>query len=371
MRQSKYLMTILGVFVVNSITVTASAEVNHYQKNPLRKMTYVEDDAWQPEGFENGITIPAVFTPRAEIVLDGKDDEAAWLGAPEIALELALGTVDKAWVKAIYSEDEVYIRVRWPDNTESRQHHPWTWNEAAQDYIQGPHVEDSLLLSFESGCEWTPSLLGGYQYDFDGWHWMAARTDPLGQALDTLGTVTDRVLPGFTKYASRVQNDDWQMKFVDVAETKLHASWDQLERVYMLTPVTKDLYIGAPPDGGSFDVQFVEKLPAPAQRPPKGAETKTFPQFRPIKLYGDAGEIGAKGHWEDGFWTVEFRRALKTVKGGVWDMDFVRLTQFSLHVLDQQEGFDKVSESPRLFLEFMDEKEPLLARQSRDATSAE
>lgn len=362
---------ILSVFAINAIAVTANAEVNHYQKSSLRKMTYVEDEAWQPEGFENGITVPAVFVSRANIILDGKDDEPAWYGAPEVPLELAFGTVEKAWVRAIYTEDEVYIRVRWPDSTESRHHHPWTWDETAQKYVPGSQVEDSLLLSFESGCEWTPSLLGGYQYDFDGWHWMAARTDPLGQALDTLGTVTDRVRPGFVKYASRVENDDWQMKFVDVAENKLHASWDQLERVYLLTPVTKDLYIGAMPDGGSFDLQFVEQIEAPAQRPPEGAESRTFPQFRPIKLYGDAGEISAKGNWQDGFWTVEFRRQLKTPLGGIWDMNFVRLTQFSLHVLDQQEGFDKVSESPRLFLEFMESQEPLLASESRDAAGAE
>ena len=128
---------------------------------------FVEGEDWQPEGFENGIPIPAAFVEDPGIRIDGRDDEAAWEGARETELSLALGTVDRAWVKAVYTDEEVYIRVRWPDSSESREHHPWTWDAEEQQYVAGPQVEDSLLLSFESGCEWTPSLLGGYQYDFD------------------------------------------------------------------------------------------------------------------------------------------------------------------------------------------------------------
>jgi hypothetical protein len=363
MRYDRSCLAGLIILAHCALVASVQAEVNHYQKSPLRKITYVEGEDWQPQGFENGISIPAAFVKNPNILIDGKDDDAAWANAQEIPLSLSLGTVDKAWIKALCTDEEVYIRVRWPDSTESREHRPWIWSADKQEYVTGPQVEDSLFLSFESGCEWTPSLLGGYQYDFDGWHWMAARSDPQGQAVDTLGTVTDRVRHGFDKFQSRVLSDDWQMKFVDVSQDNLHAKWDQLERVYMLTPVTKTLYIAATPDGGSMDLQFAEELPPPDAAPSPGDEAKTYPRYRPVKLTGDAGEISAKGHWENGFWTVEFHRALKTVLGGVWDMDFERLTQFSIHVLDQEEGFDKVSESKRLFLEFVAEDRPLVAGQ--------
>jgi hypothetical protein len=343
---------------------SAHADVFHYQKSPVRKSTYVENESWQPDGFENAITIPAVFVKKPGITINGRNDEIAWEEAVEIPIALSRGTIEQAWIKALYTDNEVYISVRWVDQSENREHHPWTWSEDQQKYVAGPQIEDSLLLSFEAGCEWTPSLLGGYQYDFDGWYWMAARTDPLGQALDTLGTVSDRVIPGFNKYQSRVVNDDWIMKFTDPSKDKFSAKWEELDRVYMISPVTKELYVAAVPDGGSyadsFDYMFVEQLPAPDGKPLSGQETKTFPQFRPLQLTGDLGDISAKGHWEDGFWTVEFGRKMKTPRGGLWDLIFERLTQFSIHVLDQQEGFDKVSESKRLFLEFVEQTEPLL-----------
>jgi hypothetical protein len=343
--------------------LSAQAEVSHHAKNPLRRMTFVEGEDWQPEDFENGIPIPAAFVEDPGIRIDGRDDEAAWEGARETELSLALGTVERAWVKALYTDEEVYIRVRWPDSSESREHRPWTWDAEKQQYVPGPQVEDSLLLSFESGCEWTPSLLGGYQYDFDGWYWLAARSDPLGQAVDTMGTVTDRVRPDFTQHQSRVAVDDWQLKFIDVSKDKLHATWDELERVYIKWPVTTTLYIGAAPDGGARGPEFVEELPPPAGPPSGDEQGNAYPRFRPLKLDGDAGDISAKGHWENGYWTVEFSRALETPVGGVWDMVFDRLVQFSVHILDQEEGFDRVSESKRLFLQFVDDEEALLASQ--------
>jgi len=343
--------------------LSAQAEVRVHQTNPIRKTITVTGEDWQPADFQNGVSIPATFVEDPGIRVDGRDDEAAWAGARETELSLALGTVERAWVKALYTDEEVYIRVRWPDSSESREHHPWTWDADKQQYVPGPQVEDSLLLSFESGCEWTPSLLGGYQYDFDGWYWMAARSDPLGQAVDTMGTVSDRARPKFTKHQSRVAEDDWQMKLVDKSKDKMHAGWDELERVYMRWPVTTTLYIGALPDGGARGPQFVEELPPPADAPSATGQGNTFARFRPLKLHGDAGDISAKGHWENGFWTVEFRRALETPKGGLWDMVFDRLVQFSVHILDQEEGFDRVSESKRLFLQFVDDEEALLASQ--------
>ena len=73
---------------------------------------------------------------------------------------------------------------------------------------------------------------------------------------------------------------------------------------------------------------------------------------------GNAGEVKAKGHWEDGYWTVEFQRALVTPIGKQDDMYFIRLTQFSIHIFDHVEKIDKASESKRLFLQFMEKAPP-------------
>jgi hypothetical protein len=244
--------------------------------------------------------------------------------------------------------------VRWADDDENRQHHPWVWDSKLGKYVQGTQVEDSVILSFEAGCEWTPSLLGGYIYDFDGWQWLAARSDPLGQALDLYGNVQDREIRYSTSYQSRITADDWLLKFTDHSEEILHMGWDELDRAYMMQPVTKTLYVKTQPDGPRGSQRFVEVLAPPADTPFPHGELKTFPQFKPVKLTGGAAEVSARGRWENGFWTIEFRRDRFTPAGYINDAKFNRLTQFSVHVFDRTESIDQASESRRLFLHFLE-----------------
>jgi hypothetical protein len=91
---------------------------------------------------------------------------------------------------------------------------------------------------------------------------------------------------------------------------------------------------------------------APPEGKPEDPST-TFPQFSPIKLTGEAAEVAASGQWQDGYWTVEFRRVRETPVKHIFDTVFNRLIQFSVHVFDQAEGLDQSAESPRLFLQFM------------------
>lgn len=340
----------------------AQAEVNDRTASPVNRIVDVSDDNWQPAGFVNGVAVPAIYVSEPGITMDGQDDEAAWQKAFEVTVPLQYGHISEVRLKALYSDGDVYIRVQWPDATQDREHHPWTWDAGQGEYVEGPQIEDSVLLSFEAGCEWTPSLLGGYIYDFDAWQWLAARSDPLGQALDLYGNVQDRDLTelGFTPYRSRVLEDDWILKFTENHDVDLTAKWNELDRVYMLLPVTENLYIKMVPDGGKQSPPFVEQLPAPASVPVD--EERTFAQFNPIPLTGSAGEVAAKGEWKDGYWTVEFRRARETPVSHIYDTVFNRLVQFSVHIFDQTERIDEVAESPRLFLQFLPKETPLAAR---------
>ena len=340
----------------------ALAEVNHRQINAHNLAVDVSDDPWQPEGFEAGLEVPATYLENEVITLDGKDDEPAWDRATEIEVPLAYGTTKTSHLKALYTDKDVFIRVRWADDNENREHHPWVWDAEQGKFVEGEQVEDSLLLSFEAGCEWTPSLLAGYIYDFDGWHWQAARSDPLGQALDLYGNVQDQPMgdPNYIEHQSRTNEETWIMKFTENSDVNLHAEWDEIDRIYMHQPITETLYVKAVPDNDGRNIPaFVEQLEAPATRP--ADESQTFPQFSPVELADGAGEVDAKGHWEDGYWTVEFRRDRVTPAKTLNDTVFNRMVQFSVHVFDQAEEYDEASESDRLFLKFMPQ-EPQLAK---------
>jgi len=338
---------------VLAIGLPAGAEVVQSSRNPANVIMNVSGDDWQPAGFITGQRVPATWIQAPEVIVDGIDDEAAWSSATEVEVPLVRGNVERAWLKALYTDDEVFIRVRWEDANEDREHHPWVWDEALGDYVASSQIEDSVMLSFEAGCEWTPSFLGGYSYDFDAWHWMAARSDPLGQAVDLYGNVRTRDPGGanFIPYASRIVEKDWILKFTENLDPDLYSDWNELDRVYMLLPVRTDLWVSAVPDGGVRAPDFADQLPAPAEAPEDASQE--FPQYSPIKLTGSAAEVAAKGHWEDGSWTVEFRRARFTPAEHIYDTIFNRMVQFSVQVFENAERLDQASESDRLYLQFL------------------
>lgn len=352
------------VVAVSGMLVLAGvqAEVKHRQINASNLIVDVSDESWQPEGFENGTIIPAIYLHASDITIDGKTDEPAWDQAADIEVPLSYGTVNRASLKAVYTDQEVFIRVRWADDDENREHHPWVWSSEQNKYVAGSQVEDSVLVSFEAGCDWNPSFLTGYVFDFDGWHWMAARSDPLGQAVDTIGTVQDQNMgdPKFIPYRSRTNNDTWNLKFAENSKVNLHAKWDELDRVYMLQPFNRTVFVKNTPDGRNS--LFFKQMAAPVGIPDPRDESKTFPQFSPVELNDGAGEVQAKGEWENGFWTVEFKRNRVTPARTANDTIFQRLTQFSIHVFDQVEKFDQVSESGRLFLEFLPTGQKLVSK---------
>lgn len=351
--KTKILALTLGLTVLSP----AFAEVYRSEFGEDDLLVSVSGEDWHPEGFEHGMSIPAVYVQHASIVLDGKDGEPAWDAAAEVKVPLKYGETGHALIKALYTDDKIYFRVRWEDSTENRDHYPWVWDAEQQKYVTGQQVEDSVMLSFEAGCYWNPSLLAGYQYDFDGWRWLAARSDPVGQAWDLMGNVADqahnRLKP--TPYPSRIKENVWNVKFDgDDREEISHQSWSELDRDYVFRPVRPTSWYRAEIDSTGV-TEIDEKLPAPKGKPAKAGATS--PQYKAVKLDGDAGEVGAKGHWEDGYWTVEFSRNLSTPANTATDSVFTRLTQFSVHVFDQTERIDQTSESDRLFLEFLPEEQ--------------
>lgn len=359
MKNDKYIATLVMVVTAGLLaSQLAWSEVKYEQLNEQNLLVKVKNDDWQPttNGWENGSTIPVTRVTNAGITLDGKAREKSWNKAPEIAVPMFWGNVNNAYVQALYTEDDVYIKVRWKDDTEDRQHHPWVWDDTSRDFIAGPQIEDSMMLSFEAHCEWTPSFLSGYSFDFDGWQWLAARSDPLGQAVDIEGNVKTgtRQWPKYTPYDSRNTDVVWNVKFLqDYAAGILNANWNEIDRVYLLQPVNEAVSYRDWPDGNirKPKTQFVEILPPPAAT--YYNQTRIHPQFNPLLLEGDAGEVKAKGHWADGYWTVEFKRAMVTPIGGMDDTTFMRLTQFSIHIYDHVEKVDQGSESERLFLQFL------------------
>jgi hypothetical protein len=334
---------------------SSMADVVHRQFGEHNRMVRVSNDDWQPPGFDTGREIPAVYAADADIAIDGLDTEPEWAAAPDVTVSLAFGNVHEASVKALYTDDDVYIRVRWADSTMDREHRPWVWDTRSNHYAPGQQIEDSLLLSFEAGCEWSPSLLAGYGFDFDGWHWLAARSDPLGQAWDVIGNMSRPNPDGLDKheYDSRGNEDLWILKFnaTEPVDSMDFAPWNELDRSYLNWRMMPRVTVNHHLDRLDSETSV---MPVPPPEGPPGDTAAVFPSFQPVQLEGAAGEVAAKGHWEDGYWTVEFRRIRITPDTSINDTLFNRLTQFALYIFDRTERFDEASESERLYLRFIE-----------------
>lgn len=337
----------------------ALAGVRHLQLGET-SLVVVENDPWEPDEFAGALILRAAFVDRGPTI-DGLADDPAWARAESLTVPLAYGSVNDATLKAVYTTTEIFLLVSWADSTKDDQHHPWVWDPKLGRYVEGPQVEDALIVSIEGGCEWNPSILAGYVFDFDAWLWLAARSNPLGQAVDADGSVREREIGGSVKYRSRTSKAYWNVKFADPRRDILTRPWQGLTRIYRLGEPLKEVWVRYQPDGSPTPA-FAERL-APPSVPPiaktsaSGASARqtpvaAAPQYRPVKLTGDAGDVAAKGRWSDGRWTVELRRALRTPGGTMTDSLFERTTQFSVHIFDHTERVDEASESGRLYLQF-------------------
>ena len=346
-------LAMIHIALLLASVASAQTGVRINKINKENTIAWVEDSAWEPAGFKRGTILYAAKVAQGPKI-DGLADDPAWKQAKSLTIPLAYGPVKEATLKAVYTDQEVFLLVSWPDPTKDDQHHPWVWNPELSRYVEGHQVEDALLVSIEQSCGWAPSLLSGYVYDFDGWRWLAARSDPIGQAVDTQGLVQDRSIPGSVKYPSRNATPFWNLNFADLRPNILTKPWQDLQRAYQLKPIATTVYVSMEPDGRRQRPAFVERLPAPEVKPAPSATAPlpVVPQFKPVKLTGDAGEVAAKGRWENDRWTIEFRRVLVTPARYITDSVFDRVTQFSIYVFDHTERVDEVSESGRLYLQF-------------------
>jgi len=210
-------------------------------------------------------------------VIDGLANDAAWQKAPEIR------THDKAadltiTLRAVYTETEIFLLVTFPDPDESRTHKSWVWNKGREIYTVGNDREDVFVFKWgmEPGIE-DLSIYADNQYKADIWYWKACRTDGAGFADDKFHTYGQEEIPDATKTVSRSGKTMYLLRTGD-------------EGASAYTTSLRSDYEG-----------------------------EILPRFLSNQPTGSRGDVKAKGHWNNGAWTIEFRRNLLT-----WNQDDVQ-----------------------------------------------
>jgi hypothetical protein len=210
--------------------------------------------------------------------IDGKY-EPLWDECPEVQLERS-GFDGPLSLRAAVNGERLFLLLRFPCKTPMVKHKPWLWNAAAQRFTVGPEREDSLcirlLLAERPGA-----------VSCDVWNWGACRLNE-GAADDLL-----------------------QVFSLDCPSRGLKSVAPDGTPQYLVTTPDE----GMRPWSSNYDVKTLHLNPNRYEPGPS--------------IIGSRVDVKCKGEWKEGFWTVEFSRALDTVQ-----IDDLRLVPWSLVQLD-------------------------------------
>ncbi len=206
----------------------------------------------------------------APIQIDG--DPGEWAGMPSHRIALTgRGGVDFVEVTFAQHGDMIYLLAIWDDQTESRLHKPYRWDEQTLSYRRTRQLEDRFAISFEMSGEFSNNKLSGAEFTADVWHWKASRSDPAGIAHDKSWRVSRTEFPGAKKFT----NPDGQV-----------------------------VYLARPSDSGDRLYRAVKHETRHEDLMPR-YEVNLTPN-------GSVADVRAKGVWRDGRWYLEMARRLDT-----------------------------------------------------------
>ena len=210
--------------------------------------------------------------------IDGVADKDIWARATALITHDPLAKADLT-VKAVYTDDSIYILASFPDPDESRTHKTQVWVPDQERYRIGADREDTFVVkwSMEPGSV-DLRIDADQPYKADIWFWKATRTDPSSYADDKMHIYSPIEGPNSRAVISRSG-----LRF----------------------------FLDRPGDGGKSAYQTMiypefksDNLPFYTPRPPQGSRA----------------DVRAKGRWLGGVWTVEFAR--KLVTSNVDDIEF-------------------------------------------------
>lgn len=205
--------------------------------------------------------------------IDGRGDDAVWSRATAITTRDAVAGIDVT-LKSVYTDEEVFFLVQFPDDDEDRDHKKMLWDGAQERYRTGPVREDTFVLKWS--MEPRPvdlTLTADTPYKADVWYWKSHRTDHAGHADDK-----------FQVYSPVASQRAKKMRSKSGARFYLSRRGDDGDAAY---------------HGALQDSFVADELQKYDLRSPTGSRA----------------DIRAKGAWKNGMWTVEFRRRLDTGYG--------------------------------------------------------
>jgi hypothetical protein len=216
-----------------------------------------------------GQNLPVIHVAEPPII-DGLAIDSAWQKAMEIRTPDKTANLSVS-LKAVYTDEEIFLLVTFPDPDESRTHKSWIWDKGREIYTVGNDREDIFIVKWSMEPEPIDlSIYADNPYQADIWYWKACRTDYSGFADDKIHSLSQEENRDATKTVSRSGKTMYLLR-----------TGDEGTSAYTIDMRTE-------------------------------YEGDILPRFLIGQPTGSRADVKAKGHWENGVWTIEFRRNLLT-----------------------------------------------------------
>ena len=211
--------------------------------------------------------IPVTSRPQ----IDGQAKDEVWNRAPATETR-DFSSQRSITLKAVYTADEIFFLVSFPDVAPSTTHKSWRWDPNEEIYRDMGDREDMFVFKWSlSGHDINLSLREAIEpHRADIWFWKAHRTNRGGYA-----------------------DDKWQELSPMVTE---HAK-------AIASPQHGTLYFRRVGDAGQS---------AYAEQRYYDFRGDVLAKYTPRQPGGSRADIRAKGVWHKGQWTIEWARPLQT-----------------------------------------------------------
>jgi hypothetical protein len=292
--------------------------------------------------------------PRQDTKSEGQD----WARAQPLMLPVKNGP--EMEIKAVYTKDKIFFRIRYKDSTEDKIHEPWTFD--GQSWRRGSRKTDALVLFLEigdtinnfeskgfgvmdSGFDKTNEIYDfrqtvkrqkkgdwpGYKGRADVWIMGAGYTSPFGRADDAYFGADPNYTANQPGLEARLKTQ-WD-EFTTPGVVKLNTVFWQQSIMASQGEKPTDTTIKDKPYLMYIDKDMnLENTPYPLENQltliPGDAVFKEgdqlpllyFSSDSPGNWGGSRDDVAGKMNWQDGWWTVAMSRKLKT--GHIRDIVF-------------------------------------------------
>ncbi len=181
------------------------------------------------------------------------------------------GAPQEVTLRALYTEDRVFVLAKWADATRSDMRDPYVWDAKQKEYVRPTEPDDQFALDFPIEGDFKINMMTTAAYVADVWHWKAGRGNPAGWVDDKRHLIGDR------------GRSDAKVYDMGGRETA---------------------HIARPMDAGT---------PAYRRTPKPTAYTQDrIDSYEPAQPTGSLADVSGKGVHDGTTWTLEISRAFDT-----------------------------------------------------------